>query len=273
MKTNGALIASATASSYSTGPATLSDNGVAFTVTVSNSSGVTTSKPATLTASAAAVAPSIATQPKNVSVNAGQAATFTVAATGTAPLLYQWYRDGTAIAAATAASYTITATSATDNGATFSATVTNAAGAIKSNNAVLTVTAPMLTITTSGLPNGVVGSAYNTIVQASGGTSPYTWIVQSGQLPAGLALSRTSGSIAGTPTAAETCAFTLEVQDATGTTLSRALGITIGSAVASAPFGQVVIVVEENANYASVVGNTVSMPYVNSLIGNYGLAT
>jgi len=272
-KKNGALIGSATASSYSTGPATVSDNGVTFTVTVSNSSGVATSKPATLTVNAAAVAPSIATQPKNVTVTAGQAATFTVAATGTAPLLYQWYRNGTAMAAATATSYTIAATSATDNGATFRATVTNAAGAANSNNAILTVAAPTLTITTSGLPNGVVGSAYSTIVQASGGTGPYTWIVQSGQLPAGLAFSQTSGSISGTPTAAEASAFTLEVQDATGATSSRALGITIGSAVPSPPFGHVVIIVEENANYASVVGNTASMPYLNSLIGNYGLAT
>jgi len=271
-KMNGDLIASATASSYSTGPATVSDNGVTFTVAVSNSSGVATSKPATLTLNAAAVAPSIATQPINVTVTVGQPATFTVAATGTEPLLYQWYRNGTAMAAATATSYTITATSATDNGAIFSATVTNAEGVAKSNNAILTVAAPTLTISTSGLPNGVVGSAYSTILQASGGTSPYTWLVQSGQLPAGLTLLRTSGSISGTPTAAGTSAFTLEVQDATGATSSRALGITIGSAVASAPFGHVVIVVEENANYASVVGNT-SMPYLNSLIANYGLAT
>src|SRR5208282_1133500 len=106
-KMNGDLIASATASSYSTGPATVSDNGVTFTVAVSNSSGVATSKPATLTLNAAAVAPSIATQPINVTVTVGQPATFTVAATGTEPLLYQWYRNGTAMAAATATSYTI----------------------------------------------------------------------------------------------------------------------------------------------------------------------
>jgi acid phosphatase len=46
-----------------------------------------------------------------------------------------------------------------------------------------------------------------------------------------------------------------------------------GSPVATAPFGHVVIVVEENANSSSVVGDTATMPYLNSLISTYGLAT
>jgi acid phosphatase len=272
-KKNGALISGATASSYSTGPTTASDNGVAFTVTVSNSAGATTSSPATLTVNAAAVAPSITIQPINASVTAGRPATFIVAATGTAPLLYQWSRNGSAIAGATSASYTITATSATDNGATFSATVTNAIGAVTSNNAVLTVTAPTLTISTSSLPNGVVGSAYSTLLHASGGTSPYTWAVQSGQLPAGLALSGTSGNISGMPTMAETSPFTIGVHDATGAAASKAFSIMISDAVAVARFGHIVIVMEENANYSTVVVDTGTMPYLNSLIAHYGLAT
>ena len=272
-KRNGALIDGATASSYSTGPTTASDNGVAFTVTVSNSAGATTSSPATLTVNAAAVAPSITIQPINATVTAGQPVTFTVAATGTAPLLYQWSRNGSAIARATSASYTNTATSATDNGATFSATVTNSIGAVTSNNAVLTVTAPTLTISTSSLPNGVVGSAYSTLLHASGGASPYTWAVQSGQLPAGLALSATSANIAGMPTTAETSPFTIVAYDATGAAASKPFSITISEAVAVAPFGHIVIVLEENTNYSTVVGNTGTMPYLNTLIAKYGLAT
>jgi hypothetical protein len=272
-KKNGALISGATASSYSTGPTTASDNGVAFTVTVSNSAGATTSSPATLTVNAAAVAPSITIQPINATVTAGRPATFTVAATGTAPLLYQWSRNGSAIAGATSARYTISATGATDNGATFSATVTNAIGAVTSNKAVLTVTAPTLTISTSSLPNGVVGSAYNTLLHASGGTSPYTWAVRSGQLPAGLALSGTSGNISGMPTTAETSPFTIGVHDATGAAASKAFSIRISDAVAVVRFGHIVIVIEENANYSTVVDNTGTMPYLNSLIANYGLAT
>ncbi len=49
---------------------------------------------------AGGVAPSITTQPQNQSVKAGATATFSVAATGTAPLAYQWSKNGTAIAGA-----------------------------------------------------------------------------------------------------------------------------------------------------------------------------
>lgn len=149
-------------------------------------SGGTTSTPAAAPAAPAAVAPSITAQPQNAAVTAGQTATFTVAASGTAPLLYQWRRGGSAIPGATAAGYTTAATSASDNGATFSVVVTNSAGTATSNNALLTVNA----------------------------ASPPT-----------------------------------------------------------APFGHVVIVLEENTNYANVVGNTTTMPYLNSLIDSYGLAT
>jgi phosphatidylinositol-3-phosphatase len=204
---------------------------------------------------------------------AGQPATFTVTASGTAPLSYQWTENASAISGATASTYTMAATSAADNGGTFSVTVANAAGTVTSGNAVLTVTAPALAISTSSLPSALVGVAYTTSLQASGGTSPYTWTVQSGQLPAGLALSATGGSISGTPTAVATSSFTIGVKDATGATASQPLSITVTNPVSVPPFGHIVIVVEENTNYATVVGNTSSMPYLNSLIAHYGLAT
>lgn len=86
------------------------------------------------------VAPTISTQPVNQTVLAGATATFSVTAAGTAPLTYQWKRGGTAISGATAASYTTPATVAGDNGASFTVTVTNAAGTITSSAATLTVT-------------------------------------------------------------------------------------------------------------------------------------
>jgi hypothetical protein len=72
-------------------------------------------------------------------VNVGQTATFSVVATGTAPLSYQWQKNGTAISGATAASYTTPATSASDNGSTFLVVVSNAASNVTSNSATLTV--------------------------------------------------------------------------------------------------------------------------------------
>jgi hypothetical protein len=86
-------------------------------------------------------APAITTAPSSQSVTAGQTATFSVVATGTAPLSYQWQRTGTAIAGATASSYTTAATTLADNGATFQVKVTNAVGTITSAAATLTVSA------------------------------------------------------------------------------------------------------------------------------------
>jgi hypothetical protein len=85
------------------------------------------------------VAPSIATQPANQSVAVGQTATFSVSATGTAPLTYQWQKNNANISGATSSSYTTPATIQSDNGATFRVVVTNSAGNATSNNVTLTV--------------------------------------------------------------------------------------------------------------------------------------
>src|SRR5207302_6862070 len=84
--------------------------------------------------------PTITTRPASQTVSVGQRATFTVTAAGTAPLSYQWQKNGTAIGAATAASYTTPATTAADNGNQFTVVVSNAAGSLTSNAASLTVT-------------------------------------------------------------------------------------------------------------------------------------
>ncbi len=85
-KKDGTLISGATSSSYTTPTTTTSDNGSTFTVVVSNSAGSTTSSAATLSVNPAPVAPSITAQPASQTVTTGQSATFSVAATGTAPL-------------------------------------------------------------------------------------------------------------------------------------------------------------------------------------------
>jgi hypothetical protein len=92
-----------------------------------------------LVASTNSAAPSITTQPANQTVTVGQAAGFSVAATGTAPLGYQWQKNGTAISGATSASYTTPATTSADNGAQFVVVVSNVAGNVTSNTATLTV--------------------------------------------------------------------------------------------------------------------------------------
>jgi hypothetical protein len=113
---NSANISGATTASYTTPAALAGDNGAKFDVVVSNGAGNLTSTMATLTVNAAAVAPAITTQPVSQTVTVGQTATFSVAATGTAPLNYQWQKNSANISGATAASYTTPATTLADNG-------------------------------------------------------------------------------------------------------------------------------------------------------------
>src|SRR5437588_5440187 len=133
-----------------------------------------TSNAATLTVNAAA-APSITTQPANQTVTVGQTATFTVVATGTTPLNYQWQKNGTAISRATSASYTTPATTSSDNGAKFVVVVSNSAGSATSNAATLTVSATAVapTITTQSANQTVtVGQTSTFTVVATGTMTP-----------------------------------------------------------------------------------------------------
>jgi len=93
----------------------------------------------TPTPTATPAPPSIITQPADTTVRAGQRAHFSVTATGTPPLHYQWRKNGVNIAGATKASYTTPPTTVEDNGALFAVTVSNVAGRVISNNATLTV--------------------------------------------------------------------------------------------------------------------------------------
>lgn len=88
-----------------------------------------------------AAAPSITTQPANRTVTAGQTATFSVTATGTTPLSYQWQQGATPISGATAASYTTPPTTTSESGAQFSVVISNAISNVTSSAATLTVTA------------------------------------------------------------------------------------------------------------------------------------
>jgi glucose/arabinose dehydrogenase len=127
-------------------------------------------------------APGISTQPQSQTVSVGQSVTFSVTATGTAPLTYQWQRNGTNISGATSASHTFNA-AATDNGATYRVIVTNSAGSATSNSATLTVNsapnpnAPVATITTPA--TGTLYSGGMTLSFAGTGTD-----TEDGTLPA-----------------------------------------------------------------------------------------
>jgi hypothetical protein len=68
-------------------------------------------------------------------------------------------------------------------------------------------------IVTSGVPAAVVGQAYQQVLTAKGGVPFYDWRVTSGALPPGLTLDRFTGALSGTPTAAGSYSFTVELRD------------------------------------------------------------
>jgi len=98
---------------------------------------------------------------------------------------------------------------------------------------IAAATAPV-SVTTTSLPNGTVGTAYSSSVSATGGTSPYTWTLSAGGLPAGLTLSG-GGAISGTPTLAGASTFTLKVTDSAGGTSSQAYSVTVNPTISITP--------------------------------------
>jgi len=91
----------------------------------------------------------------------------------------------------------------------------------------LTIAPAQLTITTTSLSNGVVGTAYSASLTATGGTGATSWSVTTGNLPAGLSLS--GSTISGTPTITGSSTFTVTAKDAgsPAQTANQSLSITI----------------------------------------------
>lgn len=106
-----------------------------------------------------ATAPAITAQPASIAVAELQPASFSVTATGTAPLSYAWRRNGTPIAGATSATLTMSSALAADHGARYSAVVTNSAGSVTSTDAVLTEELPMFLLAGQSNMDGNVDTA------------------------------------------------------------------------------------------------------------------
>ena len=115
------------------------------------------------------VAPAISSQPASAKITAGQTATFKVAATGTAPMTYQWRKNGTAISGASSSTYTTPAETTTDNNAQFTVAVSNSAGSATSSAATLTVSALSLVLNSSS-----TSLSFGSVNVSSSGTQSVT---------------------------------------------------------------------------------------------------
>ena len=222
---NGAAIAGATAASYTTPATTAGDNNAPFAVRITNNLGTATSVTVTLSVVAPA-AVAITAQPANRTAAVGQTATFSVAATGSPQLSYQWRKGGAAIAGATAASYTTPLLAAGDNGASYTVVVTNPVNSVTSAAAVLTVTAAVApTITQQPASVSVRANDPVSLSVAATGTAPFTYQWQRN----GAAIIGANGStytIAQVQTA-DAGNYTVVVSNAAGSVTSAAATLTI----------------------------------------------
>jgi len=149
-------------------------------------------------------------------------------------------------------------------------TVTNPDGQeVTSASGILTIQTgcPTITLSPSSLPGGTAGSPYAQSVSANGGVLPYTFLIQSGALPAGVTLS-SAGLLSGTPTYGGTFNFTVQVSDSNNCSGSRAYALTITGCpqiiTGPASLGNGTVGASYNAAFSASGGKT---PYTYSLTG------
>ncbi len=173
---------------------------------VSNAAGTVTSNTAVLNV-LTATTPAIASNPQSVSVYGTQTATFSVSATGTGALSYQWYTgappNGTAISGATSNTYTTAALTTANNGTEYYATVTDnncTDTTLTSTAATLTVTdedtalPPTITVQPTAQTATVDGTATFSVTATGGGASPHELVYQWYRVPYSASMATSAGT-------------------------------------------------------------------------------
>ena len=185
--------------------------------------------------------PNITSQPANQSVAVGQSATFSVAATGSATLGYQWKKNGSNIDGATSSSYTTPATSSADNGTRYSVSVSNSTGSVTSGEASLTVFAAP--IPQPPTPQPAIITPHPAII------TPHPAIIQ----PAIITTQPTSQSVV----AGQRATFTVKAaSDGTLDYQWKKNGINIAGATSSTYTTPAIDIGDNGAVFTVVVGNS-----------------
>ena len=212
----------------------------------------------------AAQSPSITSQPVNQSVIAGQSATFSVAATGSATLSFQWKKYGTNIPGATSSSYTTPATSPADSGAVFTVVVSNSAGTAISTHATLTVTANAVppTVTTQPQNLSVLPGASASFWVSATGTSPltYQWKKNGSDIPGA---TTSSYSTPPTSNADSGALYSVVVTNSAGSATSNPASPTVTAAavapaITSQPADQIAITGQSASFSVKATGTSLS---------------
>jgi hypothetical protein len=203
------------------------------------------------------VAPAVTLQPQAAAADDGQPATFTIAASGTAPLTYQWYRDGQIVPGATSASYAIGAVGLQDDGAQYTVVVGNSGGAVTSQSAVLTVVPVAPTLTTQPQAQMVLEGATATFTSVAAGSAPlhFQWrknsVAISGANNASYVTPATAGGDSG-------ALFDVVVSNAAGSIASATALLTVGTV----PVAPSIVAAPQSA--AEPVGGAIAFAVVAS---------
>lgn len=168
---------------------------------------------------ASTVAPAIITQPVGQTVLEGATATFSVVASGTAPLSYQWNKGGIPIIGATSASYPTPATTLADSGSSFTVTVSNAAGHLTSSPATLTVHTNPAIASFSANPVS--------ITSGNNATLSFSFTGGAGSIDNGVGAVNSGTDVTVKPAATTT--YTLTVDNGFGATKTKTATVTVNA--------------------------------------------
>lgn len=224
-KKDGVALGSSS-SSYYVSNATPSNSGV-YTVVITNPAGSVTSTSATVTVNPA-IAPTISRQPASQSVAYGASISLSVQASGSPTLQYRWMKDGVALGA-TGSSYYINNATPDHNGR-YTVVITNPAGSVTSEPAVISVSAAVAPAITQQ-PQGRTadyGSSFSLSVQASG-SPPLTYVWKKD----GTTLQDTDSSLSFyNSTPADSGVYTVTVSNSVGSVTSQQATVLVQAALA-----------------------------------------
>ena len=253
---NGGGYTGATTASLSVA-SNLTMSGDQFRCVVTNTAGVATSNVASLTVGSV---PTITTQPVSpITISAGQSASFSVTASGTAPLAYQWARYGVPVAGATSATLSITNAQSADAGA-YTVDVTNAYGLGRSNVGSLTVTSAAPAVSTQPQSASVIAGQGVSFSVIATGTSPFTYqwkkggVSVSGATSATLTLSNVQNGDAGS--------YTVVVTNSVSSTTSAAATLTVNAkTMATVVLGSLSATYDGSAHAATATTTPASLAF------------
>ena len=162
--------------------------------------------------------------PTTITVASGTSTQFTALVTNTSNVAVTW-----SASAGTVSSAGLYNPPTVSTNTTTTVTATSVADPTKSASASVTVTPPPpppVSITTTSLSSATAGSSYSNTLAATGGTTPYTWTLSSGTLPAGITV-QSAGSLSGTTAQTGSFNITVEVTDSSSPKLTSSQSLTL----------------------------------------------